>query len=315
MLLLLILSFLSYAAVPYRLAKIPQKDWIDPRDFGAVGISEEVPGSIDILIAGDSESYTGISPYRLWEKQKITSYICGQSAQHTVEAYYMLKQAFSSQHPKLVILETDELFTCAGLKGEAELAVTETLEHYFPVLSYHSRWKETVGLSEPVQLPQDETSYKGFQIRKSARPVTQTGYMEQTAEAAFIRLPVKFYLKKIYELCRQHDCDMLLLSIPSPMNWNMQKHNATAAWAREYGIPFLDLNTETEKIAVDWQKDSYDGGDHLNLSGAEKVTDYLGEYLNDHYDLSSFRRDRKQTIQSLWDNALKKYQEAVRNAG
>lgn len=307
-LLAVFLSFLSSLTVPQPMTHIPQKDWIDPRDLGAAGIISEKENTIDIVITGDSESFTAISPYRLWEKQKITSYVCGQSAQHTAEAYYLLKRAFRLQNPKLVILETDELFTCAGLKGESELAVTEAMKSHFPVLTYHNRWKEAAGLSEQLQMPQDETSYKGFQIRKSACPYEGKKYMEPAENAAKISLPVRFYLEKIQELCRRENCGLLLLGVPSPKNWNTEKHNGTAQCAEELGIPFLDLNCMTKEIGIDWQKDSYDGGDHLNLSGAEKVTDYLGKYLRDNYH---FRENYSDETLRRWNAGMKKYQDAA----
>ncbi len=310
-LLLLILTFFSCITVPGVTSRIPQKDWIDPRDLGAAGIFSEKKNTIDLIVVGDSESFTAFSPYRLWEKQRITSYVCGQSAQHTAEAYYLLKQALRLQHPKLVILETDELFTCAGLKGESELAVEETLRYYFPVLTYHNRWKEAIGLSEQLRMPKDETSYKGFQIRKSACPYEGENYMKPSENAAKISPPVKFYLEKIQELCRKEGCGLLLLSVPSPKNWNVEKHNGTAQCAQELGIPFLDLNCMTEELGIDWQKDSYDGGDHLNLSGAQKVTDYLGKYLRESYH---FRGNYSEETQRRWAAGLKKYQEAVRLA-
>ena len=61
-------------------------------------------------------------------------------------------------------------------------------------------------------------------------------------------------------------------------------------------------------IGIDWQKDSYDGGDHLNLSGAEKVTDYLGKYLRDNYH---FRENYSDETLRRWNAGMKKYQDAA----
>ena len=58
-----------------------------------VGIQKEQKDSIDMLVLGDSESMTSISPMELWKSVGITSYVCGQSAQRISESYYMLKHA------------------------------------------------------------------------------------------------------------------------------------------------------------------------------------------------------------------------------
>ena len=98
--------------------RITDASWIDNRDRNALSVLNEPENSIDVLVLGDSESFTSISPYRLWEKQKITSYVCGQTGQQISEAYYLMKRAFQKQRPDLVILETNELFTHALRRPE-----------------------------------------------------------------------------------------------------------------------------------------------------------------------------------------------------
>ena len=75
-----------------------------------VGIQKEQKDSIDMLVIGDSESMTSISPMELWKSTGITSYICGQSGQRISESYYMLKHALDYQSPQVVLLETNMLF-------------------------------------------------------------------------------------------------------------------------------------------------------------------------------------------------------------
>ena len=75
-----------------------------------VGIQKEQKDSIDMLVLGDSESMTSISPMELWKSTGITSYICGQSGQRISESYYMLKHALDYQSPQVVLLETNMLF-------------------------------------------------------------------------------------------------------------------------------------------------------------------------------------------------------------
>ena len=46
---------------------------------------------------------------------------------------------------------------------------------------------------------------------------------------------------------------------------------------------------------IDWKSDTLDKGDHLNLSGAHKITDYMITYLQEHYVLPDHRGDEKFT--------------------
>ena len=158
--------------------RITDASWIDNRDRNALSVLNEPENSIDVLVLGDSESFTSISPYRLWEKQKITSYVCGQTGQQISEAYYLMKRAFQKQRPDLVILETNELFTHANLVEELRMAVTETGKYYVPVFSYHNRWKDLFFSPKTAVILPDEVSWRGFEIRKGCRPCERTDCME-----------------------------------------------------------------------------------------------------------------------------------------
>ena len=304
------LSLLSWLMMPER---IPLTDWVDGRDRNAFSLMNEPEDSIDVLVLGDSESFTSISPYRLWEKYNITSYVCGQTGQHIIEAYNMLKSAYRSQSPKLVILETNELFTCAGLVEESRLALTKMGERRLPVFYYHNRWKDLTGSHRPVMMMADEKSYKGFEIRKGCRPYDGGKYMEESGLTQSISPSVGLYLDLIKELCDDRGSQLLLVSIPSPKNWNYAKHKGVTRYARENGIPFLDLNKTAVdgELALDWQQDSYDQGDHLNLYGAEKVTDYLGKYIEENYDFpkkSASSMDSDDRVS--WNRGLEYYRQA-----
>ncbi len=61
-------------------------------------------------------------------------------------------------------------------------------------------------------------------------------------------------------------------------------------------INFLDLQKE---VGLDFQTDTYDGGLHLNLSGAEKLTRYFGEILRDEYGLEGHRGDSR--LEQIWE--------------
>ena len=72
-------------------------------------------------------------------------------------------------------------------------------------------------------------------------------------------------------------------------------------YAGKYGIPYLDFNQKLKELGIDWKSDTLDKGDHLNLSGAHKVTDYMTAYLQEHYMLPDHRGDEKFTS---WDTCL-----------
>lgn len=54
------------------------KEKVHGRDKSITGILTEKKDTIDVVVLGGSESYTSISPMKLWQDTGITSFICGQ---------------------------------------------------------------------------------------------------------------------------------------------------------------------------------------------------------------------------------------------
>lgn len=267
-------------------------------------VSAEKKNTIDVLVAGDSESYTSVSPMDLWDRTGIAAYDCGQPGQRIQETYYILKTAFRTQSPKLVLFETNTMFRDPGFLKNVQLSLTEPLAYHFPVIKYHNAWKALFdGPGGPKK------SYKGFEIRDKV--VSYEGdeeYMKETKDKAQIPEVVRIYMEKIKRLCEKNGADLLLVSAPSPKNYNYKKHNSLEEYARENNLPYVDLNMKFRDIGIDWKLDSYDRGDHLNISGARKVTAYIGQYLADNYDLPDRRNDDGWRE---WDDLAKEYLEEL----
>ena len=267
-------------------------------------VSAEKKNTIDVLVAGDSESYTSVSPMDLWDRAGIAAYDCGQPGQRIQETYYILKTAFRTQSPKLVLFETNTMFRDPGFLKNVQLSLTEPLAYHFPVIKYHNAWKALFdGPGGPKK------SYKGFEIRDKV--VSYEGdeeYMKETKDKAQIPEVVRIYMEKIKRLCEKNGADLLLVSAPSPKNYNYKKHNSLEEYARENNLPYVDLNMKFRDIGIDWKLDSYDRGDHLNISGARKVTAYIGQYLADNYDLPDRRNDDGWRE---WDNLAREYLEEL----
>ena len=98
-------------------------------------------------------------------------------------------------------------------------------------------------------------------------------------------------MEKIRKLCEKNGAELLLVSAPSPVNYDYKKHNALEEYAKEKGLTYVDLNMKHRDIGLDWTNDRYDRGDHLNIHGARKVTEYIGKYLKENYQLPDRRKD------------------------
>ncbi|BCZ26880.1 hypothetical protein EUBC25_09670 [Claveliimonas bilis] len=282
-------------------AFIENDNLVHSRNKSIFRILREPRDSIDVIVVGDSLSYSAISPLELWKDQGITAYVCGQPGQRIQETYHVLETAFASQSPKLVILETNTMFRGAMENGLTNLK--ENLEewgtHYISVFRGHDIWKSFV-----IDKEYPEENYKGFAFRCAVQPYEKGAYMFETEQKVQMPDAVIEYMESIIKLCEKNRTKLLLVSTPSPLNYNYSRHNSIAAYAKEHDLEYLDMNLKLEEVGTDWATDSLDKGDHLNLSGAKKVSQYLGEYLSTRYDLPD-RRNEKRYVG--WQKAEKDY--------
>lgn len=281
-------------------------DFIPGRSRPFASIAAERKDGIDVIVLGDSESYTSVSPMQLWKEQGLSSYVCGQPGQKIQETYFMLKTALQSQSPKVVLMETNLMFRDPGPVKNIQSSFAETARYHFPLLRFHNLWKLMFDGKKP-----GEAVYKGFSIRSSVDPFDSGDYMKETEEVQEMPQAVTFYMEEIMELCRRSGAKLLLVSAPSPKNYSYRKHNAIENYAKEKGLTYVDLNLKIKELGITWQKDSYDKGDHLNLYGAQKVTRWLGTYLKQNYELPDHRND---PAYEDWNELSKKYEEAVKKA-
>lgn len=274
-------------------------DQIKGRSKPIASMTAEPAESLDIVVVGDSESYNTVSTMELWEQYGITTFDCGQTGQRIQEAYYALKTAFRTQSPKLVIVETNMLFRDKGTIKNVQMSLAEPLRYYFPVFRYHNIWKTL--FDDPTE---ERTDYKGFRIREQTKAYTGKDYLDKAKKVEEISPFAEIYMEKIQKLCDKNGAQILFISAPSPVNYNGKRLTAVQNYAKELNIPYIDFNSKLDEIGLDWSKDSLDKGDHLNIFGAKKATEYLGKYLAENYTFEDHRGDTKY---SEWDDLSKEY--------
>ncbi len=303
---LIILAVLSKIFVP---KNNTLEAGIGKRKQLATGIYTEPENTIDVLVLGDSESYNSYIPLELWNQYGFTSYICGTPAQRISNSYYFLNEAFKRQKPKIVILEANALYTKNGYVRHFK----EYVDKYFPVLEYHDRWKNltkedfytTPKYTEIVNDKGYRFSTKTNKVEKSKRD----NFMKENEVSKKVPSDNIKHLKEINNLCKKNNAKFMLYNSPSPANWNYDKHNGIEKIAKDLGIEYIDLNLKVDELKINWKKDSQEKrGEHLNYTGALKVTSYLGEYLKNNNVLPDHREDEKF---EAWNEAYNNFQKEV----
>ena len=274
----------------------------------AAGLLGERENTIDMLILGDSESFTSIIPMELWDKYGYTAYSYGTSGQSLPDTLKYLYVASKTQSPKIVLLEANNIYNEMNIT----ILMTRVLQLMLPIAEYHDRWKDLT--------PNDffgtiEYTYKdfmrGFYYKTDVNPSENTDYMTYTDEVEEIPKMSKLYLDLMNAYCKEIGAKLMIYSSPSTKNWNYGRHNGVQKYAEENEIDYLDFNILQNELKIDWNNDTLDNGDHMNFKGALKLTDYFGKYINNKNILENHKND---TNYNNWNEDLIKYKDKVKES-
>lgn len=285
------------------------------------GFYKEPKDSLDVLFTGNSDVFRGVSPMTIYDKTGITSYNFVSPGQRIWTGYAMLEEALRFQKPKVVFFNVDEVYyTSKGignahkaydnmkfgipkLKGILDSGYVHSgkFSHLLPIFAYHDRYKE-LKKEDFTYAFSDYTDYlKGLDLIAEVKKFEdEDDYMKYSSKTAKIPDKNLKYLDQMRELCKEKGIEFVLFEVPSPDSWNYEKHNALQEYAQKYNLKFVDMNLSLEEIGIDWNKDTADGGDHLNVYGGEKVSTYLAKYIEDNFSIQSHKNSR-------WDDHYKKY--------
>lgn len=318
------------------LTKILMPKWISVEDnrmtYIIKGFYKEPKNSLDIVFMGNSDVYRGISPIVMWDEYGIASYNFVSSGQRMWTAYYMLEECLKYQKPKLIVLNMDSAFN-ESQSSESNYrkafdnmkfginklkavndpvfknSKNETASYIFPIVRYHSRWSELTDEDFSKAFENNRFSYKGMDIITDIKPNNEGySYMNKVVGDDIGEKSSK-YLKKIIKLCKENDIQLLFMELPSADSWSREYSEKTAKFAKDNDVDFLDLNLIADKFKFDWKNDTCDGGDHLNVYGAEKVSKYLGKVLQEKYYIPNHKNDDEY---KSWYDDSKKYHEDIK---
>ena len=253
-----------------------------------------------VLFIGDCEVYESFSPVTLFKEFGATSYIRGSAQQLMWQSYYLLRETLKDQTPRVVVLsvcslryaepqneaynrmtldgmrlsrEKFEAVRASIMEGESELS------YYVPLLRYHDRLFELTQEDARYLFRGPELTYNGYLMRTEQVPYTRLPAAPVLQEANFGEKPVD-YLDRIVALCRERGIRLLLVKSPCLYPaWYEEWDAWLEDYAKRNGVEYVNAIPLMEDMGIDLATDTYDGGIHLNVYGAEKYTRWLGAYL------------------------------------
>ena len=286
-------------------------------------------GGHDVIFVGDCEVYESFVPARLWEKYGISSFVRGSAQQLTWQSYYLLEETFEYETPSVVVFNVlalkygtpqseafnrmtlDSMKWSSSKLSSVRASMTEDesiVDYFFPLLRFHSRITEIGAEDFRYMFSSPKVSHSGYLMQKGVVPM-----VEEDEEGRALRdytLPASSmeYLEKMRELCERNGSELVL--IKSPTNswaywWYDEWEEQVREYAEQKGLAYYNFIEQTEQIGIDYATDTYDAGVHLNVYGAEKMTDYFGKILAERHGLSAPSHSAEQV--SAWEQRAKRY--------
>lgn len=266
----------------------------------AYSFMDEPQNTIQIAGVGNSDLYSGFSPNDLWNDFGYTSTICASIRQTIQDSQYLLERVFENQSPQIVIIETDMLYgkntqNTNHIKQSHKLTdffdtmqpefFERDVEHVFPIFRYHNIWK----MSAKKGGKKLGYSTHGYRYNNKTVRLKHIEYMIPTDKCEPIKKINQNRMDMLIAYCQSKNAKVILVEMPSITSWNYERHNATADYANSKNVPFIDFNLLYEECGLSIETCFRDKGNHLNYMSAKAVTQYLGNYIEDHYAIDSLK--------------------------
>ena len=270
---------------------------------------EEPDDSLDVVFVGPSTTFYTINPMQLWKDYGIASYDFSSPSQTFAASYYAIREVVETQDPEVVVFDVltagtndsklpaseahQHFFTDTLRPSEIrtecinDLIEEDREDYFFPFLAYHSRWAE---LTRDDFMPKVNYA-KGFYPNYTAKVYENLEPLVPENETAEMFDVTKEYFAKIVDFCKENDVQLLLTSPANNKGADYQRlQNALEQEAKKHDIPFISFKRMASELGLD-PKTDYMDSIHLNGHGAKKVTNYIGQYLIDNYDIPDRRND------------------------
>ena len=282
----------------------------------------------DVLFFGSSHMLNGVYPMELWKRYGIISYNMGNESERLTATYYNIQLSLQYTKPKLIVVDafivkpnekvdkkkdklhkTLDAYPISSLKYKAvkdlfdnQNLLEREVEFLFPFSMYHSRWDELLELDfkKEVKCEKGATT-----IVNVAEPI-ETANFDTVGVYSDEETINMQYLRKIIEYCKENNIDILITYLPHTATEEYVAHSKyIQTICDEYSINYLNFLKESNVINKNTDfKDSSEINSHLNPSGARKLADYLGKYIQENYNIPDQRNN--ETF-NFWDEDYDKY--------
>ena len=294
-------------------------------------IREETRNTLDGVYIGSSNAFCFFAPPVLWEEYGYSVILYSIPALPADSIKYKLIEARKYQKDALYIINLNP-FKSAGnitnqvihyLSNYMPLSLNKlqminslsqkrgndffsSMEYYFPIIRFHSRWTEFVS----KEFTRPEIGLKGAIktgnfLKKSTDFSDTVFYPDAREPLTDAQLDV---LNDLLDYIEKENVRVLFVTTPQMRGDGQQgTFHALEDYLTERGYDCLPLTGSGELTGIQADTD-YSDHDHTNVHGALKFTHFLGNYLSEHYD---FTDKRNQPGWESWDKSVELFYDII----
>ena len=317
---------------------------LDHNSIRLNGYYHEKEESLDVVLLGASEIYTSFSAGLAYNKYGFTSYPFATESITAAGTITALKEIVRTQNPKLILIEPNA-FLYSNTKNEEKephirklidniplnsnkieyinnnVEPDEKLEYYMPLIKYHRMWRDYPEparrvVSTILQDIRGRSILKGYRtttdiynsdVKKINKRIgSETGVLPLNQE-------LERKLRELLTYCVEQDLNVVFVRMPH-MVYNktydrVKRSNRAEQIVNGYGFDYLNLERSWDKIGIDIKTDYYNL-DHLNIYGTVKMTNYLGNIIQNDYGIG--KSELSDSQKENWESAAKSFNQLYR---
>jgi hypothetical protein len=296
----------------------------------------EDKNTIDVVYLGSSAVYRYYIPPMQYKSYGYTSFNFATAGQPMDAVVHDIVEVEKRQDPDLYVIElrmllVEQNYALTGTDNKwsshemhyndiingmryslNRAALTQKLFGFdiswqLDIIRNHVNWKDLTlyDIKDQIFPPKDET--KGVMTRATVEPQADTSVTKSDMTVELTEKGQR-QLKEICDKIESLGKDALFvvspfIELPNKREQQMRMmavSDAAEKYVTGRGYKYINMCYKFDEIGLDTQKDFYNHR-HVNVLGAQKVTDYIGSFIASNYKLS---KDYSPATVSEWDKAF-----------
>ncbi len=309
--------------------------------------------TVDALFLGPSTSVTMFVPQVMYDEYGIRTYNLATGEQGLCLSYHLLQEAYKTQMPKIVVLDTVYLDDYYGGINTSEPAARLVIDNMpwslnkwnliceackygtddfdmvsflFPIVRFHERWKEltevdfdlddlnTAELKGYTAIPRPSEPYELGEICNELDECYSIDISEVT-DPGYDRQYTS-YLNSIVNLTREHDTTLILLSHPGATT-RRDDIEWLSNYAKENNLGYINMLDSNFLCELDYVRYEDCILWHANVPGARKISSLMGQILTEKYGLQPVEDAQWESThdyyEDLYDDAIREIRAQIQS--